>query len=193
MKVQTPKLKQPMPPNAQRVFEGKIFDVYQWEQELYNGKTKTFEKLVRPSTVNIIPITDEGNIIYLEQEQPGKEPYIGFPAGIADKDEDIVEAAYRELLEETGLKSKEMNLWFTYQFSPKIDWIIYTFIAKGCHKVEEQRLDGGEKIKVKYTTFNNLFDVITDERFQDDEVSLELLKAKQNPQKWQILKEMFGN
>lgn len=192
MSVTPPKVKQPLPPHAKKVFDGKIFDVYQWEQELYNRKTTLFEKLVRPATVNIIPITaDEGSIVYLEQEQPGKEPYIGFPAGVVDKDEDIVDAAYRELLEETGLRPKEMNLWFTHQFSPKIDWIIYTFIAKGCHKVGDQKLDGGEKIRVKYTHFDNLVNIVTDEKFQDDEITLKLLKTKEKPDEWLQFKKQF--
>lgn len=32
-----------IPPNAQRVFSGKIFDVYQWPQPLFDGSIATFE------------------------------------------------------------------------------------------------------------------------------------------------------
>ena len=45
MEIQRPKSKQPIPENAKRVFKGIIFDVYQWEQELYNGSKAVFEKL----------------------------------------------------------------------------------------------------------------------------------------------------
>src|SRR5215467_9321922 len=32
-----------IPEHAERVFQGKIFDVYQWPQKLYDGSTATFE------------------------------------------------------------------------------------------------------------------------------------------------------
>lgn len=45
-----------IPSHATKVFSGVIFDVYQWEQELFNGNIATFEALRRPSTVIIIPV-----------------------------------------------------------------------------------------------------------------------------------------
>lgn len=45
-----------IPSHAVKVFSGVIFDVYQWQQELFNGETATFEALRRPSTVVIIPV-----------------------------------------------------------------------------------------------------------------------------------------
>ena len=36
-----------IPPEAKCVFRGKIFDVYQWPQRLYDGSTATFEMLRR--------------------------------------------------------------------------------------------------------------------------------------------------
>lgn len=71
MTIKRPASKQPIPQTAKRVFEGKLFDVYQWDQELFDGKTITFEKLKRPDTVNVIPITTDGQIVISEQEQTG--------------------------------------------------------------------------------------------------------------------------
>lgn len=48
MKIERPKSKQPIPENAKLVFKGKIFDTYQWEQEMYDGSRVTFEKIKRP-------------------------------------------------------------------------------------------------------------------------------------------------
>lgn len=47
-----------IPINARRVFKGIIFDVYQWEQKMFDGNFKTFEMLKRPNTVEIIAIRD---------------------------------------------------------------------------------------------------------------------------------------
>ncbi len=36
-----------IPPNAKRVFKGIIFDVYQWQQKMFDGSKETFEMLKR--------------------------------------------------------------------------------------------------------------------------------------------------
>ena len=49
----------------------------QWEQELFDGTMTTFEKLTRPDTVVVFPTLPDGKILLTEQEQPGKEPFVG--------------------------------------------------------------------------------------------------------------------
>ncbi len=84
MNLQPPKSKQPIPGNARLVFKGVIFDVYQWEQELFDGTKTTFEKLKRPDTVVVFPVLPNGKILLTKQEQPGKEPFIGATGGRAE-------------------------------------------------------------------------------------------------------------
>src|SRR3989338_5132089 len=98
MEINRPKSKQPIPENAKKVFDGVLFDVYQWEQKLFDGTKTVFEKLKRPDTVVVFPVLDDGKIILTEQKQPGKELFIGATGGRIDDGEDILEAAKRELL-----------------------------------------------------------------------------------------------
>ncbi len=107
MEIHRPQSKQPIPEHAQKVFEGIMFDVYQWEQKMFDGSAATFEKLVRPDTVVVFPVLPNGNILLTEQEQPEKEPFIGAAGGRVDKGEDILDAARRELLEETGYTAEK--------------------------------------------------------------------------------------
>lgn len=44
-----------IPEDAKLVFKGVIFDVYQWEQEMFDGTYETFEAIKRVGTVQIIP------------------------------------------------------------------------------------------------------------------------------------------
>ena len=141
MEIKRPKSKQPIPDNAKRVFKGVIFDTYQWEQKMYDGSRVMFEKLKRPDTVVVFPVLSDGRIILTEQEQPGKEPFIGATGGRVDEGEDILEAAKRELLEESGYEAEEFILWDAQHPTSKVDWVVYTFIAKGLKKVEEPNLD----------------------------------------------------
>lgn len=178
MKIEKPKSKQPFPENAKLVFKGAIFDVYQWEQELYNGNKAIFEKLKRPDTVLIIPVTEDGKIIMSYQEQPGKAPFTGTIGGRVDEGEDALEAAKRELLEESGYEAREWVVLDAFQPVSKIEWAIYVFIAKGCKKVAEQSLDGGEKIELRLVDFDEFVEIVLDEKFGDMEMRVRFLEAK---------------
>lgn len=192
MEIKKPTLRQSMPENAKRVFKGVVFDVYQWEQEGYDGKIKTFERLKRYDTAVIIPITQDGKIIIANQEQPGKKPFIGLVGGRLDEGEEPLEAARRELLEETGYEAKEWELLDAVQPVSKIDWTVYTFIAKDCHKIAEQNLDGAEKIELIFVDFETFIERVLQGDLADIELKIKLLEAKLNLGKMEELKKQFG-
>lgn len=192
MNLQQPKSKQPIPEHAKRVFKGVIFDVYQWEQEMFDGTKQTFEKLKRPDTVMVIPVTKSRKIILTEQEQPGKAPFKSVVGGRADEGEDPEVCAERELLEETGYKAKNLTLWETFQPISKIDWTIYTFIAKGCKKTQDPQLDAGERIQTRLVSFDEFVETIIREKFADMEIVLNFMEAKLDPKKMEALRQLFG-
>ena len=193
MYIERPKARQPIPENAKRVFKGIIFDVYQWEQKMYDGSVQIFEKLKRPDTVVVFPVLPDGKIILTEQEQPGKGPFIGATGGRADEGEDILDAAKRELLEESGYEAKEFVLWDAQQPVGKIEWAVYTFIAKGLEKIADIHPDAGEKIKLITVTLDELIDLVVkqEKHFYEQEIVLKLFEAKFIPQKRRELEELF--
>ena len=191
MNILKPQSKQPIPPDAKRVFKGVIFDVYQWEVDGYDGSKKVFEKLRRPDTATIIPITEDGKIIIALQEQPHKPPFMGTIGGRVDEGEGVLEAAKRELLEETGYEAKSWVLFDAVQPVGKIEWAVYTFFAKGCKKVAEQNLDGAEKIDLKFVSFDEFINLaVNDDKF-GDEFRIKILEAKLDPKKMEELKKLF--
>lgn len=192
MKINRPISNQPIPDHATCVYKGKIFDVYQWEQEMYEGTTKTFEKLKRPDTVVVFPVLDDGSILLTEQEQPGKTPFIGACGGRVDDGEDIFEAAKREFLEETGYEASEYVLWKSIHPASKIDWVVYFFIAKGCKKVAGQSLDGGEKIDLKTVSFDEFLQIGRNPKFMEKEIIPDLYEALLDPAKYAEIKQLFS-
>lgn len=192
MNIKRPTSKQPIPENARNIFRGKLFDVYQWEQELFDGKRITFEKLKRPDTVNVIPVIRNGEIVISEQEQPGTEPFIGCLGGRIDEGEKPLEAAKREFLEETGMEAEDYILWDAVQLVDKIDWAIYTFIAKGAHKVKEPEIEAGEKIKLKLVSFDEFIKLAAQKNFRDAEVSLKIFRTINNPTELQRMRKLFA-
>lgn len=193
MNIIRPISKQPIPDNAKLVFKGEIFDVYQWEQQMYDGTFKTFEKLKRPDTVVVFLILENGNILLTQQSQPGREEFIDAPSGRVDEKEDILEAAKRELLEETGYLADEFILWNAIHPVTKIDWVCYTFIAKGCKKIVDKNPDNGEKIEIKEVSFDQLLQISRDSRFRAQESLKYFLEALIDKEKYNELKELFKN
>lgn len=182
-----------IPDNARKVFEGLIFDVYHWEQEMFDGTTSTFEAIRRGDSVTVLAL--EGNTILVNEEiQPGRTPFLALPGGRVDKGEDIMSAARRELLEETGMVSKELIHWFTVDASDmaKIEWSSHYFIAKNCTKETEVSLDAGEKIVTKHFTLDELIE--NQNRFgnRNSGIRGKLEEAKNNSDEKQKLKELLG-
>ncbi|HWB39411.1 MAG TPA: NUDIX hydrolase [Candidatus Saccharimonadales bacterium] len=153
-----------IPDTAQRVFEGKIFDVYQWPQELFDGSNSIFEMLKRPDTVVVVGLTPDG-VIVLDDEQPHFGSRKSFPGGRVDTTDASVEsAAQREMQEETGYSFKNWRLIKVVQPYLKIEWFVYLFVAWEVDGQSEAHLDAGEKIKVEVVSFDNLRELVLDKQ-----------------------------
>lgn len=146
-----------VPPQANLVFKGIIYDVYQWQQQVFDGTTKTFEMLKRPDTIRVIAIKDN-KMVVVKQEQPHVGSFIDIPGGMNDKgSEHELDAAKRELLEETGLICKDWKLLSAKQQAGKIESFHYIFLAYNPEDtINTQALDSGEKIEVMYLTLDEV-------------------------------------
>jgi len=193
MEIKRPKSKQPIPEHAKRVFRGVMFDVYQWEQKMFDGSLSIFEKVKRPDTTIIFPVLSDGKIILSEQEQPGKKPFIGGCGGRIEEGEDVLESAKRELLKESGYEAENFILWNAQQPMGKVEWAVYVFVAKGLKKVAEINPDSGEKIKLISVTLDEFIDIPLrkDIIFAEGEVIPLLLEAKIDSGKMEELRELF--
>jgi ADP-ribose pyrophosphatase len=156
MRTIIPKNAKLIPKNAKRVFKGQIFDVYHWQQKMFDGSYATFEMLKRPDTIKVIAIKDN-KVVILDQEQPGHDEFIDLPGGRHDNEnESELGAAKRETLEETGMRFNNWRLVNVQQPYAKMDWFVYIFIATGFDKQQGQKLDNGEKIEVRLVNFDEL-------------------------------------
>lgn len=156
MRTIIPKNAKLIPAQATLVFKGQIFDVYQWQQELFDGSNATFEMLKRPDTLKVIAIKDD-KIVLLDEQQPGHDSFYDFPGGRHDyENESELEAAKREVLEETGMSFANWKLVKINQPHSKIDWLVYIFVASDFIDQQKPKLDAGEKIETKLVDLNEL-------------------------------------
>jgi len=151
-----PKNAKLVPEQAELVFQGEIYSVWQWQQEMFDSSMGTFEMLKRPDTVKIIAIKDN-KLVILEQQQPHTRLFLDIPGGMHDNPkENELDAAKRELREEAGLVCKNWKLVDVFQPHSKIEQFVYIFIAYEVVEEVEQELDAGERIKVKFTDIAGL-------------------------------------
>ncbi len=161
-----------IPENAKCVFKGVLFETWQWEQEMFDGTFQTFEMIRRGDCVTMLPITKDKKIIINFEEQPHRGNFISLPGGVVDRDENLLEAAKRELLEETGFESKNWEQWFVSDVlqSNKIEWWNYFFVARNCEKNSEVKFDPGEKIETKLFDFEEFLQVTQEDKFRNTEI-----------------------
>ncbi len=180
----------PIPDHATMVFKGKIFEVWQWEQTLFDGTTATFERLKRPNTAQVIPIVGD-KILIVEQEQPDSRRFKSLPGGRCDDNEDPLHAAKRELLEETGYVSDEWELFREENPVGKIEWTIYTYIARNCRKQKEPELDAGERMSSHLISLDDFIALGDSVEFYERELKPELLQADFDPKKKEELRSLL--
>ena len=90
------------------IYEGKIIHVRVDDAELENGHITKREVVEHPGGVCIAALTERNELLFVRQfRYPYGEVVLGIPAGKLEKGEDPLEAAKRELKEETGAEGTE--------------------------------------------------------------------------------------
>ena len=123
---------------------------------LRNGKVIERNKIIKNGGNGdasiIVPLTDNNEVILTIQPRVFTDDTVevSFPGGMVDKDEDnVMDAAKRELLEETGVEAKSIEkLGSIYVNSANSSGKHYYFLARGCKIVKEQDLDDDEFIDI---------------------------------------------
>lgn len=155
----------PLPDHAKKVFHGSRYEIYQWEQEQFDSTTKIFESIKRFDTVIVYPVVDDKVVILEEEQVHWGRSSDSLVAGGVNDDEDILDAARRELEEETGMVFKDFYLVSAEQKSIDVHSNTYTFVAKNRLQTQAVKPDAGEKTHPKEVTFDELIRLAKQRKF----------------------------
>lgn len=104
-----------------------------------------------PNWVNVLPITDDGQVVMVRQYRHGSERVsLEVPGGLIDAHEtDPAAAAARELREETGYVAARIEPIGSMNPNPAMMTNrCFAFLATGCTRAGDLQMDPGEDIEV---------------------------------------------
>jgi 8-oxo-dGTP pyrophosphatase MutT (NUDIX family) len=107
-------------------------------------------------------VTKNNEAVLIRQYRHGvRDVMWEIPGGVVEDDEDPLEGAKRELLEETGYTSSNIIPLGKFHPNPAIQTnTMYCYLALDAEKVGEQHLDGMEEIEVHLVPLDELIPMI---------------------------------
>lgn len=122
------------------------------------GATHAFFRIDADDWVNVVPLTAQGEIVFVRQYRHGsRELTLEIPGGIVDPGETPLEAAARELLEETGYRAPSVVSLGAVNPNPALFGNrLHTFLARNVERVAAIRNEGAEETAVELVPLTEL-------------------------------------
>ena len=154
--------------SSEKIFSGKLIDLYFDHVELPNGKSSTREWINHPGAVCIVPILPDGNLCLIRQYRYGpRDEFIEIPAGKLDTGEDPLVCAKRELQEEIGYIAGKLtfltNIYPAIGFSNEKMWM---YLAEDL-KLSNQSLDQDEFLELFPLSLEEAINLINQGKITD--------------------------
>ena len=166
--------------SSTEIFDGVAIHLYKDEILLPDGNKSVREIIRHPGAVCVIPITADGEIIFVNQFRYAfNKVTLEIPAGKLEKGEDPLDAGKRELQEECGVIADEIiSMGTVYPTVAYCSEIIYLYAAKKL-TATKQKLDEGEFLGVEKIRLSDAVKMVMDGEISDSKtVALVLKLAK---------------
>lgn len=158
-------------------YQGTVLKVYKDHMKFSNGNTEDWDFIHHDGAAAVIPVMDDGKILMVKQYRNALErDTLEIPAGkLDDPDEEGIVCASRELKEETGYSSDDLEWLLTIRTTVAFcDERIEVFVARNLI-LGEQHLDEDEFVDVKAYKLEELKEMIFEGKIQDSKTMAAIL------------------
>ena len=165
----------------EEIFHGVALHVVKDQVLLPNGNTSVREISLHNGASAIIPILPDGRVIMERQYRYAHgKVMLEIPAGKLDSpDEPPLEAAKRELREETGATAEKITFLGKIASCPALlDEIVYLYLAEDI-SFGKRELDDDEFLDLEFIHLNTLYDMVMNGEIEDGKTQIAILKAWQ--------------
>jgi ADP-ribose pyrophosphatase len=148
---------------SHKVYSTRIFDLHHHRRHHHQRGNHDFYVLEAPDWVNIIPLTDDEQVVMVRQFRHGTESFtLEIPGGMVDaSDANPKAAARREMEEESGYDSDDIIELGKVHPNPAIQGnYCHTFLARGVQQGEKRELDTTEETEVVLVPLASIKDLI---------------------------------
>ncbi len=151
------------------LFRGKVFDLKVDQIEYNSGNSGIREVAVHPGGAVVVPVKDNGKIIFVNQfRYPFQKNILELPAGKLDKNEDPFDCAVRELEEETGYKAGKIEkLGYIYTTPGFCTEVLHIYLAKDLKEGNHNREEGEHEMEVHEFSLNEIEEKIANNEIVD--------------------------
>ncbi|MDE0895819.1 MAG: NUDIX hydrolase [Planctomycetota bacterium] len=164
---------------TERVYDSPWCALDRDEIELPGGELGEYHIFRIPDAVAIVPVTSQGELLMIWQHRhPHGKTHWEIPAGRTDPNESMLEAAARELEEETGHRAGRLiPLANFYPVNGISDHQAHIFLALDCEPVGELNLDNSERLVTRKRNVSEVKSALANGEFEDGFTALALFYA----------------
>lgn len=141
-----------------------------------DGREQAREIIRHPGAAVVLPLLDDGRIVLIDNfRPPAARRLLELPAGTLDADEAPIDAARRELAEETGYRAGSLEPLARFYSSPGIlDEVMHLFVATRL-EAGSPDLQEGEDIRNVLVSWDEALAMVADGRIEDAKTLVALL------------------
>ena len=162
--------------DRQLKYQGNILKIYE-DTVLANGHEAHWDYIHHDGAAAVLPVTSEGKILMVRQYRNAlNRETLEIPAGKLDApDEPKIECAYRELEEETGYHSDDLEWLITLRTTVALcNEKIEVYVARNLIRTH-QHLDENEFVNVEAHTVEELKQMIFEGKIEDSKTVAAIL------------------
>lgn len=163
---------------SETAFDGKLVKVRTDTVRLPGGKTTTREIVVHSEVVGILPVLEDGRIVFVRQFRKAAEGILlEVPAGGIDDGENAEDAVRREMVEETGYRVGALEHLYSFYTSPGFTTELM-HLYRATNLTPGQPTEETDQIEVELLTPEDAMRRLQSGEIQDAKTIIALLAAQ---------------